>query len=181
VKSSLALLVAAGCSHPLYDTTVHFGGGVSLSLTPEGDGVTASLEGPGAPAVRDLAACRSHLMRQEPRREGELAPNRVLDLCFPAAIVEGPCFAEPPEVELVVLNGEPYVSLYAPDGTELTASADRIDGFAYEPEGSLSLSVTLEGTCAAGVHQLDATWSFELQESFEEGRSGDDGGWLGDV
>ncbi|MEQ1564231.1 MAG: hypothetical protein ABMA64_01245 [Myxococcota bacterium] len=177
------LLLVAGCTHPLYDTTVWFGGAASMSLTPTGEGVTATLDGPGAPAVRDLAACKSYLQRQEPRREGELAPNRVLDLCFPAATVEGPCFAEPPEVELVVLNREPYLVLYAPDGTELSASLGPIDGFTYEPEGSLTLTVTLEGTCAAGAteHQLDATWSFDQSESFEEGRSGDDGGWLGDV
>jgi hypothetical protein len=166
----------------LYKTTTWYGGEVSIRLEPVGEGVALDVVAPGAPALENLGACQPHMTRQEP--VADIEANRFLSMCIPAVPVTGPCFDQADEVESLVLNTSSLLWVRGPAvDEELEADIGEIEGFAFEPTGSLSLDVELEGDCLGGsrAHKLEVTWAFDQSETYKEGRRDGHEPWLGDV
>lgn len=165
-------LSTMGCTTTLYDTTVRWGGTVSLHVEPvSGDGIVLDETGPGAPSNQDLGSCLSSILVQASRHR-DTPDNASLEICFPAVAMDTPCYADPPEVSFLVLNGLPRLDLWS-DANELDVSGDgpADDAFTYEAEGSVSVTIPLAADCLGGTveHRVEATWAFEQEETYPEG------------
>lgn len=164
---------ATGCVRWTYDTTIHYGGVASLSVTPlAGDGVTVDAEVPGVPAPENLGTvCAPHIVRQEARHADDLS-NRVASVCV-SVDTSSDCLEPGSEVELLVHNTRAYVSVFDPEGYETVADELEVDGFTFDAEGSLHETFSLTGTCLGGAveHEVHATWAFEMSDTFKEGRT----------